>query len=231
MIMVPMDAEGVSYTPIRNLGDANINAVYLDKVRVPVGNLVGKENGGWRMITTQLNHERIALMMVGPLARLSASVREYAREAPHGDGRKLLDLPWVRRNLALVEAKLEGLRLLNWRQAWSMGRGHLTMEEASGIKVYGSEFYVEAYRALLEILGVQGMVKRDSPAVLLRGELERHYRANPGADLRRRRQRSAARHHRDGRSAAAAGHPLTRSSWIGPPPKCRRRSASWRRTS
>lgn len=177
ILMVPMDAEGISRTPISNLGDANISAIYLDQVRVPVANRVGPENGGWGMITNQLNHERIALMMVGPVARLSAEVRDWAGATESGHGGKVLDLPWVRRNLALVEAKLEALRLMNWRQAWNLGRDHLRMEEASGIKVFGSEFYVEGYRLLLEILGVQGMLKRGSPGARLHGELERHYRA------------------------------------------------------
>ncbi|TNE84009.1 MAG: acyl-CoA dehydrogenase [Deltaproteobacteria bacterium] len=176
ILCVPMNAEGVSHTPIRNLGDSNIHAVYLENVRVPVSARVGPEHGGWKMITTQLNHERIALMMVGPLARLSAEVRDWAKSVPDGDG-TLLDKPWVRRNLAVVEAKLEALRLLNWRQAWNMGRDVLTMQEASGLKVFGSEFYVEGYRLLLEVLGVQGLVKHGSSAALLRGELERHYRA------------------------------------------------------
>ena len=176
LIMVPMDAEGVSHTPIQNLGDSNIHAVYLDNVRVPVANRVGPENGGWRMITSQLNHERVALMMVGPLARLIAEVRDWAKEQPDGDG-VLLDRPWVRRNLAKADAELEVLRLMNWRQAWTMTHGHLTMQEASAIKVYGSEMYVRTYRALLEILGVPGLIHGSSEGAVLRGELERHYRA------------------------------------------------------
>jgi 3-oxocholest-4-en-26-oyl-CoA dehydrogenase alpha subunit len=176
MIMVPMDTPGVSLTPISNLGDSNIHAVYLDNVRVPVSNRVGPENGGWRMITTQLNHERIALMMVGPLARLSAEVRDWAAQEVDGDG-VVLDKAWVRRSLALVDAKLEALRLLNWRQAWAMTQGHVAMEQASGLKVFGSEFYVEGYRALLSILGVPGLLAAGSAGAVIRGELERHYRA------------------------------------------------------
>ncbi len=176
VVMVPMDAQGVSTTPIANLGDSNIHAVYLDNVRVPVSNRVGPENGGWKMITSQLNHERVALMMVGPLARLSADVLEWARTTPDGDG-VLLDRPWVRRSLAKVDAELEVLRLMNWRQAWTMTHSRLTMQEASAIKVYGSEMYVRTYRSLLEILGVPGLVQGGSAGAVLRGELERHYRA------------------------------------------------------
>lgn len=177
IIMVPMNAPGVSYTPIKNLGDANIAAVYLEGVRVPVSNLVGKENGGWRLITSQLNHERVALMMVGPLARLSKEVLEWAAQTDAGDDKKVLDLPWVRRNLARVEQGLEVLRLMNWRQAANLDHGTLLPHEASAIKVYGSEFYVEAHRLLIEVLGAPGILSRGSSGALLRGELERHYRA------------------------------------------------------
>ena len=171
ILMVPMDAEGVSTSPIQNLGDSNLHAVYLDKVRVPVSDRVGPENGGWRMITSQLNHERIALMMVGPLARLLEEVRAHARET----GRS--DRAWVQRNLAEVDAKLEVLKLLNWRQAWNLGTGRLDPHEASGLKVYGSELYVEAYRLLMEVVGPASVVQRGSRGAVLHGDLERHYRA------------------------------------------------------
>jgi alkylation response protein AidB-like acyl-CoA dehydrogenase len=177
IIMVPMNAPGVSFTPIKNLGDANIAAVYLEGVRVPVGNLIGKENAGWRLITSQLNHERVALMMVGPLARLSKEVLEWAAQTDASDDKKVLDLAWVRRNLARVEQGLEVLRLMNWRQAANLDHGTLLAHEASAIKVYGSEFYVEAHRLLIEVLGAPGILSRGSSGALLRGELERHYRA------------------------------------------------------
>ena len=171
MLMVPTRSEGIQITPIQNVGDSNIHAVYLDKVRVPVANRVGPENGGWRLITSQLNHERVALMMVGPLDRLKDEVRAWAAKAG------LLETAWVRRNLALVEAKLEVLRLLNWRQAWNLGQGKLAPQEASCLKVWGSEFYVEGYRLLMEVLGEESLLVRGSPGALLHGDLERHYRA------------------------------------------------------
>jgi alkylation response protein AidB-like acyl-CoA dehydrogenase len=177
ILMMPMNAEGVSRTPIKNLADANIWTIYMENVRVPVKNRVGMENGGWRMITSQLNHERVALMMVGPVARLSEEVRQWAAKTQYTGETRVLDIPWVRRNLAIVDAKLEALRLLNWRQAYRLGHNEIRREEASGIKVFGSEFYVEGYRLLLEILGVEGLVKRGSPGARLRGDLERHYRA------------------------------------------------------
>ena len=177
MIMVPTGTPGLSTTPIRNLGDSNIHAVYLENVRVPASNLVGPENGGWKMITTQLNHERVALMMVGPVLRHLQEVRDWAEAEPSGEGGTMLDLPWVQSNLARLYVKLEVLKLLNWRQAYNLSGHRLKMEEASGIKVFGSEFYVEAYKLLMEIVGEPGALQTGSPGAALRGELERHYRA------------------------------------------------------
>lgn len=177
IFIVPMSDPGVSTTPIQNLGDNNVHTTYLENVRVPAANLVGEENGGWRMITTQLNHERVALMMVGPLSRLADEVRAWAADTPYPGGGTVLDQAWVRRNLAEVAVGLEVLTLMNWRQAWRMGKGHLPMEEASGIKVFGSELYVSAHRQLLEVVGCVGLLKRGTPGAILHGDLERHYRA------------------------------------------------------
>jgi acyl-CoA dehydrogenase len=76
-----------------------------------------------------------------------------------------------------VRAKWEALKLLNWRQAWMMTRGALNFADASTVKVFASEFYVEAYRTLMEIIGQRAVVKEGSPEAVLRGRLEFMYRA------------------------------------------------------
>jgi alkylation response protein AidB-like acyl-CoA dehydrogenase len=176
IIIVPADAEGVQITPMHCLGGNNVHAVYYDDVRVPVGNLVGEENRGWNLITTQLNHERVALCAVGPLQRILDETIEWAGEAPNGQGGSLLDLPWVRTNLARVHAKAEALKLFNWQQAWSIAGDALSPADASAIKIYGSEAYVECSRLLMEVHGAAGCLKHNSKGTLLRGRLERYYR-------------------------------------------------------
>ncbi len=61
LILVPTSSNGFSATPIHTVGGGTTTATYYDNVRVPVTNVVGQENRGWEMITTQLNHERIGL--------------------------------------------------------------------------------------------------------------------------------------------------------------------------
>jgi len=176
MLIVPTDAPGYSLTPIQTMGGVRTNATYFQDVRVPVANRVGEENQGWSLIVNQLNHERVALSAVGPLERLFEGVRDWARETKLADGRRVLDQPRVRECLGRVRAKLEALRLLNWRQAWAMTRGQLQMAEASAVKVMASEFYVEAYQLLMEVMGPEGQLRDGSPGAILGGRIERMYR-------------------------------------------------------
>jgi len=93
-----------------------------------------------------------------------------------GTGQRVIDQPWVQVHLARVYAKLEALKLFNWQQASSMARGTLNFAEASAVKVFGSEFYVEAYQLLLEVMGEAGYLRAGSPDAILKGRVERMYR-------------------------------------------------------
>ena len=177
IFMVDTRLPGYKLTPIWTMAGVRTNATYFEDVRVPKSALVGGENMGWSLIVNQLNHERIALSSVGPLGRNLEDVRQLARATRTADGKRLIDQPWVQLNLARVRAGWEVLRLLNWRQAWCMTNGGVNFADASTVKVYASEFYVEAYRLLLEVVGQRGALKRDSAAVVLEGRLEMLYRA------------------------------------------------------
>ncbi|MBZ0254319.1 MAG: acyl-CoA dehydrogenase family protein [Candidatus Methylomirabilis sp.] len=177
ILIVDTKSPGYSHTPIQTLGDNITSATYYDNVRVPAGMLVGEENMGWKLITTQLNHERVALMPVGPLERFTEEVREWARETRYADGRRVIDVPWVQTHLARVHAKVEVLKLLNWRQTQSIESGFLNPAESSAVKVFGSELNVEAYKLLMEVVGEPSTLKAGSPGAVLRGRLERYGRS------------------------------------------------------
>ncbi|HLK09833.1 MAG TPA: acyl-CoA dehydrogenase family protein [Candidatus Binatia bacterium] len=178
IFMVPTSAPGYKCTPIWTMGGFRTNSTYYEDVRVPAEALVGPENEGWWLIVTQLNHERIALMTTGMLARLLEDVLAWARSTRLADGRRVIDQPWVQLNLARVRAKLEVLRLVNWKQAWSIANGALNYADASVVKVFGSELNVEGYRLLLEVLGPAAGVRGGSPDAVLRGRLEHLYRGH-----------------------------------------------------
>ena len=174
IIIVPTSAEGFSWTPVQTMAGVMTSATYYSSVRVPVSSLVGEENQGWPLITNQLNHERVALTSAAPVLSALASVREWALEAKLADGRRVIDAEWVRLNLARVHAKAEFLKLMNWRIASTRVLGPAA---ASATKVYGTEFAVEAYRLLMEVLGANALVRSGSPGEALAGRIERQHRA------------------------------------------------------
>ena len=176
IIIVPTSAEGFSWTPVHTVAGVTTSATYYSSVRVPVSSLVGEENRGWPLITNQLNHERVALTSAAPVMAALAEVRDWAAAAKLASGERVIDAEWVRLNLARVHAKAEFLKLLNWRIA---SGGVVGPGDASVTKVFGTEFAVEAYRLLLEVLGAVGggaEVRAGSPGALLAGRIERAHR-------------------------------------------------------
>ncbi len=172
MIIVPTSTPGFKAVPIQNFGNFNTNYTFYEDVRVPVDNLVGEENGGWGLITNQLNHERVTLCSSGIMERGLDDTRRWAQETVLADGTRVIDQPWVQHNLAWVHANLEVLRLLNWQVAWNAEAGNpLDPAAASTVKVHGTEFYMEGLRRLLEVINTCASVRADSPDVVLKGRL------------------------------------------------------------
>ncbi len=48
--------------------------------------MVGEVNGGWKLITNQLNHERVTLVSSGSIGRYLRQVREWAQQTKRPDG-------------------------------------------------------------------------------------------------------------------------------------------------
>ena len=176
IVIVPTSAEGFSWTPVRTVAGVTTSATYYSSVRVPVSSLVGEENRGWPLITNQLNHERVALTSAAPVMSALADVRDWAASTRLANGERVIDAEWVRLSLARVHAKAEFLKLLNWRVA-SSARDGLGPADASATKVFGTEFAVEAYRLLMEVLGPAAVVRSGSPGEVLAGRIERAHRA------------------------------------------------------
>jgi alkylation response protein AidB-like acyl-CoA dehydrogenase len=177
MIIVPTATPGFKAVPIQNFGNFNTNYTFYEDVRVPYDNVVGGEGMGWPLIMEQLNHERVTLCSSGIMERALDDTRRYAQETELADGRRLVDLPWVQHNLAWVHARVDVLRLINWKVAWGAEMGHpLDPAMASVTKVFGTEFYMEGLDKLLEILGPVAGVRDGSPAAALKGRLATYLR-------------------------------------------------------
>ncbi len=175
IIIVPTSAEGFSWTPVHTVAGVMTSATYYSSVRVPATELVGEENQGWPLITNQLNHERVALTSAAPVMSALADVRDWAASAKLASGQRVIDAEWVQLNLARVHAKAEFLKLVNWKIA--ADRGALGPAAASATKVFGTEFAVEAYRLLMEVLGANAQVRSGSAGEVLAGRIERAHRA------------------------------------------------------
>ena len=130
MFLVPTSSPGFSCTPVRTLG-ARTNATYYENVRIPDKYRVGEVNGGWKLITSQLNVERLSLFTHGQVDALFTGVAAWAAETDAPAGGKIIEQPWVQHNLAKVKTGLEALKIMCWKQAWSMDQGPLDMANAS----------------------------------------------------------------------------------------------------
>ena len=180
LIIVPTKTPGFEWTPIVTVGGVMTTATYYTDVRVPKENVIGEINGGWKLITMQLNHERVGLAALSGLTeRLLDDVTTWCRVTPSGSGhdQKMIDVPWVQADLAKSHALLDAIRLMTWKLAKAVSDNTLGPAEASGVKVFGTEKAVEVYRTLQGILGPVSHLREGSEGAVIHGEVERAARA------------------------------------------------------
>jgi alkylation response protein AidB-like acyl-CoA dehydrogenase len=172
IFLVPTTDPGFSYTKISTMVNASTFNTFYDDVRVGDEAVVYGVNRGWDLIVNQLNYERISLGPPGMVERVFDEVIAWTQQTKLPDGRRVADQEWVQLNLARVHAKLEFVKLINWKVA---AAGGANPADASATKVFATEFYTEAYRLLMEVLGPGAYLTRGSPGALLAGRLERAF--------------------------------------------------------
>jgi alkylation response protein AidB-like acyl-CoA dehydrogenase len=154
ILIVDATDPGFSWTPIiTHDGAHHVNATYYTDVRVPVSMRVGAENAGWRLVTMQLNHERVMLGPAGRLAALHDRVLGWAASRAGPDGQPLLARPDVQRALGRTYASLRVNELLNWQVA---AADTVDVADASVTKVYSSEQIQRLGQVLEEVVGRHG---------------------------------------------------------------------------
>lgn len=167
ILIVDTRDPGYGWTPIiTSDGAHHVNATYFNDVRVPVNRLVGTENRGWRLITTQLNHERV---MLGPAGRVEAMYQRvlvWAQQHRTPAGEPLIAHPGVAGPLAAVYARMRVNHLLNLQVA--SRDGDVDIADASTTKVFGAAAAQQAARVLGDVVAAHGDPAQDDTADLAR---------------------------------------------------------------
>jgi alkylation response protein AidB-like acyl-CoA dehydrogenase len=177
ILLVDTGDPGFSFTPIHTVGGVRTNASYYSDIKVPLDMIIGAENQGWRLITSQLNHERVGLAAWGINGwKLFQDVLKWSREPRGTDGRRVIDDPMAQRNLAEVYAHLEAMRVMNARMAWRLENNPVDAVFPSAIKVYSSEIMLELCKLMMEVVGPQALVAAGDEGAVLHGDLEHEHR-------------------------------------------------------
>jgi alkylation response protein AidB-like acyl-CoA dehydrogenase len=132
--------------------------VYLDNVEIPRENLVGELDGGWRVMVSGLDLERV-LMSGGYIGAAQATVDEalaYAKDR-HAFGRPIGEFQSITHALADIQTEVDAARLLAQRASWLHDEGLDSGGRAGAMaKLKGSETYVAAARIGMQILAGHG---------------------------------------------------------------------------
>ncbi|UOT06192.1 acyl-CoA dehydrogenase family protein [Rhodococcus opacus] len=167
ILIIPTDDPGFSWSPIHTVGGLTVTSTYYTGIRVGDQDVVGDVDGGWQLITAQLNHERIGLAALG-----GRTLGLWHQVLDWAERNGALDIPWVQMDFARTHAKLEAMRLLNWKMTAAVARDALSGADAGATKTYGTETHVDVYRTLLGILGAAGRLRPGSPGAILAGQIE-----------------------------------------------------------
>ena len=172
LFLVDTKDPGFSIQPFETFGAADTTATFYDDVRVPDSMRVGEINGGWNLITSQLNHERVSLFAAGRMVRLVKDAIDWASENLLPDGRRVIDQEWVQVKLAECRSLVRYLDLLNWEVAYANTNGKMGPADASAIKVHGSESMHRIYTQLTEVIGATGHLIEDDSGSDLASQIE-----------------------------------------------------------
>ncbi|HEX5087664.1 MAG TPA: acyl-CoA dehydrogenase [Nocardioides sp.] len=134
ILIVDTTDPGYSHTPIITADGAHhVNATYYNDVRVPADMVVGEENRGWKLITTQLNHERVMLGPAGRIEGLRDRVLDWATKAGVSERPDVVEL------MGRVTAAFRVNELLNWEVARAAEAGEISVGDASSSKVFAAD--------------------------------------------------------------------------------------------
>ena len=177
MFIVPMEAPGITIQPATTMYDGSFANIFYDNVRIPLENLVGEVNGGWKVLTGALAFERglvgggIVLKVAHAFEQLR--LRIMARE---GDAPPLSDDAIVRDKIATLACEIEVGRQLMMYCAELAADGITPPEYGAISKVFSGELMERFGEAALDILGMRAALSEQMPGAIDNGRFEQSLR-------------------------------------------------------
>ncbi|SFQ59615.1 Acyl-CoA dehydrogenase [Roseivivax halotolerans] len=137
-LLIDMDTPGVEVRPIVLIdGEAEVNEVWFENVKVPVENLVGEENKGWTYAKYLLTHERTNIAGVGFANAALQNLKRIAGLEKSG-GKALIENPFFAAKMAQVEIDLMAMATTNLRTIAAAAAGNAPGAESSMLKIKGT---------------------------------------------------------------------------------------------
>lgn len=157
-VLFPFNDPGVQYRPIRQMsGAAEFCEDFIDGVRVPLFNVIGGLNNGWKVAMTTLGHERGGAATVQHLGferefwELVETARKYGKDTS----------PLVRQQLAWAYTGVQVMRFSGLRTLAQVAEGRPPGPEASVAKLMWSEYHKKLGEVAIGIVGADGLIRPD----------------------------------------------------------------------
>jgi hypothetical protein len=173
LMIVDLKSPGITIRPLVTMAGWQTNEVFYDDVLVPRKNLVGELNKGFLYIMQALDYER--MFPLSAYTRIYEKLVDYAK-TNYRDGRLLSEDPLIRQKLAQLEIEIEANRHLYYRLADMIDKGQVPNYQTSMQKLFATEVAQHITETGMELLGMDGLLAKDSPYAVLEGEVEHYYR-------------------------------------------------------
>lgn len=159
-VICPMDTPGIEIRPIRTMAHhSDFCEVFYDEVRIPLTNVVGNVNDGWRVAMSTLSFERGTAFMADQID-LAAEVDELVKLAQDtflANGRLAIDDDTIAERLATCRAEVTALRAMTVAGICRTIRTGTPGPEASMVRLFHGELHQRVYRLAMDILGLDGL--------------------------------------------------------------------------
>ena len=179
MFITPLDTPGIEVQPIYTMGHDRTNATFYDSVELEDKWRIGEVDEGWQVMTACLKYERGIAGGQYPSAHLLDLAVDYAKTQMRPDKSLPIDDPIVRERLVRGMIDLEICKVLAYRTAYLASKGEFFGVEGSMTKLYSSETYKKHSNWFIEMMGPEGLLKREAEGSFEEGLIEQHWRHAP----------------------------------------------------